>query len=315
MLTSVKCVGALVAVALVVGAIPTAVQIRSGLGGAAPIRLDVNLVMVPVTVTDRRGATVNGLARDNFQVFEDKVARPIVSFSDQDAASSIGLVLDTSGSMKDRLTHAKVATRAFFRNANAEDEAFWIAVSTRPEVQSGFTGDFAALQNSIGLTRAAGRTAFVDSVYLAIERMRSARNPRKALVILSDGMDNHSRYTRRELMTLALEADVQIYTIGILDAPRTKKPIELQDERNGIFLLDELSAKTGGINFTVGSISDIDRVAAKIGAAIRSQYLIGYYPPETGHGGKWRKIQVKSNVPGVRLYARTGYFAPPDREN
>src|SRR5262249_37452508 len=149
-----------------------------------------------------------------------------------------------------------------------------------------------------------------DSVYLALTRMREAHNARKALVIISDGMDNHSRYSKRELMALALEADVQIYTISLNDVPRHKKPIEMQEERRGLWLLDDLATKTGGLNFTIVEMDQAAKVAGKIGTALRNQYVLGYRPPENGQTGKWRKIQVKANVPGVHLYSRTGYYAP-----
>jgi Ca-activated chloride channel family protein len=222
----------------------------------------------------------------------------------------VGLIFDVSGSMRDKLPAAKEATHAFFKNANPNDEAFLVTVSTQPEVQTAFTEDAGAIESRVQMARASGRTAFVDSVYLALTRMREAHNGRKALVIISDGMDNHSRYSKRELMTLALEADVQIYTISVNDAPRYKKPIEMQEERRGLWLLDDLATKTGGLNFTIVDMEQAPKVAAKIGAALRNQYVLGYYPAENGPAGKWRKIQVKANVPGVHLYSRTGYYAP-----
>lgn len=274
------------------------------------IRLDVELVMVPVTVTDKRGATVIGLARNNFHVFEDRVEQPIIAFSGQDEPCSVGLVFDVSGSMRDKLSAAKAATRAFFKTAAPDDEAFLVTVSSQPEVHTGFTGDLQLIQDRVQYAHAGGRTAFIDSVYVALQHMRAASNPRKALVIISDGMDNHSRYSKRELMALALEADVQIYTISVNDVPRNKKPIELQEERRGMFLLDDLATKTGGLNFTIIDMDQVTKVAEKIGLALRNQYVLGYKPPETPGNGKWRKIQVKANVPGVHLYARSGYYAP-----
>ena len=274
------------------------------------LRLDVELVIVPVTVTDKRGATVIGLGRDNFHVFEDRVEQRILSFSGQDEPASVGLIFDVSGSMRDKLPAARRAARAFFKTAGRGDEAFLVTVSSQPEVHTGFTEDLGAIQDRVQYAHAGGRTAFIDSVYVALERMRAAHHSRKALVIISDGMDNHSRYTKRELIALALEADVQIYTISVNDVPRYKKPIELQEERRGMFLLDDLAAKTGGLNFTIVDMDQVTKVAEKIGLALRNQYVLGYRPPETATNGKWRKIQVKANVPGVHLYARSGYYAP-----
>jgi Ca-activated chloride channel family protein len=295
---------------MLAGTFPASAHMGKDPGNGSSIRMNVNLVMVPVTVTDKRGGTVLGLVRDNFQVFEDKVARPIVSFSGRDEACSVGLIFDVSGSMRDKLAGAKSAAQAFFRTANPKDEAFLITVSSQPEVHTAFTENLGEIQARVQYVKPGGRTAFLDSVYLALERMRAAHNPRKAIVIVSDGMDNHSRYSKREVMALALEADVQIYTISVNDAPRTKKPMELQEEHRGLFLLDDLATKTGGLNFTVVDTGQVTKVAEKIGLALRNQYVLGYQPPESAPSGKWRKIQVKANVPGVRLYSRSGYYAP-----
>jgi Ca-activated chloride channel family protein len=302
--------GCLVVLLTTMPALPAAASPAKGREADSNIRLNVELVMVPVTVTDRRGATVLGLERDNFKLFEDKIAQTIVSFSGQDEPCSVGLIFDVSGSMRDKLPAAKEATRAFFRTSNPKDEAFLVTISTQPEVHTGFTEDAGTIENRVQSAHSGGRTAFIDSVYLALTRMREAHNARKALVIISDGMDNHSRYSKRELMALALEADVQIYTISLNDVPRHKKPIEMQEERRGLWLLDDLATKTGGLNFTIVEMDQAAKVAGKIGTALRNQYVLGYRPPENGQTGKWRKIQVKANVPGVHLYSRTGYYAP-----
>src|ERR1022692_2336689 len=166
-------------------------------------------------LSDHRGATVNGLDRANFTVFEDKAPQAIVAFSAEDAPASIGLIFDTSGSMRDKLNVAKAALRAFVDNANSADEAFLFTVSTRPDISSAFTSDLGSLAESAHLLSAGGDTALIDTIYAGLERMRSASNPRRALLILSDGMDNHSRKSKGELMRLAMEADVQIYAIRI----------------------------------------------------------------------------------------------------
>ena len=204
------------------------------LPAAGQIRSNASLVLVPVTVTDRNGATVNGLDRTKFTVFEDNVPRPIVAFNSEDAPSSVGLIFDISGSMRDRLNLAKTALRAFVEDSNPEDEAFLLTVSSRPEAYSDFTSDLEALASAAQFTRAGGSTALVDTIFVGLDRIRSASHTRRALLILSDGMDNHSRHSRSELMRRAVEADVQIYTIVIDSRVRTKKPIELEEENRGI---------------------------------------------------------------------------------
>jgi Ca-activated chloride channel homolog len=293
----------------------TLLSIFSAQHGSAPlrrpdIRMDVNLVLVPVTVTDRRGASVLGLASEHFRLFEDKVPQPIVSFAREETAASVGVVFDLSGSMKNKIREAKQASHALFRTAGDDDEAFLITFSSHPDVQTGFTTDLGALETGIALSKPEGSTALVDAVYLGIHRMRQARNSRKALVVISDGLDNHSRYTRPELMALAMESDVQIYTVALFDPPRNAKAIEMSAERAGIALLEELSRATGGLHFAITGTSDIPRVADRIGDALRSLYVIGYRPL-SGRPEGYRKIEVKATVPNVRLSARPGYYAAP----
>jgi Ca-activated chloride channel family protein len=209
--------------------------------------------------------------------------------------------------MKNKIKEARNSSAALFKTANAGDEAFLITFSTRPEAPTGFTSDFETIQEDLMQSKAHGSTALVDAVYLGLNRMRRARNGRKALVIISDGMDNHSRFNKPELMALAQESDVQIYTVGIFEPPRNAKAIEMDQERNGLVLLEDLSRTTGGLHFRINGTSDIPRVAERIGIALHNLYLIGYYPPDGGEG--FRKIQVKATVPNVHLAARPGYYA------
>jgi Ca-activated chloride channel family protein len=274
---------------------------------AGQIRADSRLVLVPVSVTDRRGATVNGLDRSNFTVFEDKAPQPIAAFCAEDAATSVGLIFDTSGSMRDKLGVAKTALRTFAGNANSADEAFLFTVSTRPDVSSAFTSDLGALVERAHLLTASGDTALIDTIYAGLERMRSASNPRRALLILSDGMDNHSRKSRSELMRLAMETDVQIYAIRVDSRVRTKKAIEQQEEQRGLAFLQDLAENTGGLHFTISDWEDADRVVAKAVLSMRNQYLLAYYPAQPVQPGKWHRISVKLNVTHTNVYARSGY--------
>jgi Ca-activated chloride channel family protein len=274
-----------------------------------PIRADARLVLVPVSVTDQRGATVNGLDREDFAVFDDKVPQDIVAFSAEDAPSSVGLIFDVSGSMKERLSVAKEALRAFVYTANPADEAFLFTVSTRPETSSVFSSDLDALVDRARFAVAGGDTALIDTIYAGLERMRSASNPRRALLILSDGMDNHSRHSRDELLRLALEADVQIYTICIDSRVRTAKPIEQQEEQRGLALLQDLAENTGGLHFTVSDRQAADAVVARAVLSVRNQYVLAYHPAPVDQPGKWHKIRVKLNLAHLYVNARSGYYA------
>lgn len=273
------------------------------------IRADVNLVLVPTVVTDRKGATVTGLTRDNFTVLEDRVPQSIVSLSNQDTPCSIGIVLDLSGSMQTKLRAATDALRAFLETANPEDEIFLLTVGSRPHSLSDFTADFATLQNRIVGSHADGDTALVDTVYMGLSRLRSARNRRGALLVVSDGMDNNSRYSKSELLRVVEESDVQIYTIGIADSPAWKKAIELTEQSRGLALLSDLADRSGGMSFKAVISDDVKPAALKIGRAIRNEYVIAYGQNDVNNPGKWRSVQVKISPPQFRVYARTGYYA------
>jgi Ca-activated chloride channel family protein len=148
----------------------------------------------------------------------------------------------------------------------------------------------------------------IDTIYDSLKELRSGAYARKALLIISDGMDNHSRHSRGELLELAVESDAQIYTIAAGNAATPySKPIELTEEKRGLFFLDELAARNGGMSFIVRSRTDIAKAAASIGRALRNQYIIGYAPGGDGRGGKWHRITVKVAGPGMKAYARTGY--------
>ncbi len=266
-----------------------------------PLRVDVNLVLVPVTVTDRKGAVISGLDRSRFSVFEEGVPQPIASFSSEDLPASIGLVFDVSGSMRQKLGTARALVGAIFSGTDERDEAFLLTCADRPDAQS----DLSRLQSS----RPGGSTALIDSIYRTMDRMQRARHSRQVLVILSDGQDNHSRYTRSELIARAVESGAQIYAVGLHEPPGPRKAIELADESRGMALLSDLAQSTGGQFYQVDPGDDISAIADKIVLALHHQYLIGYYPTPAARGGA-RRIQVKIDSPDFRLYGRSVYLAP-----
>jgi Ca-activated chloride channel family protein len=286
------------------------------------LRTDVAMVLVPVTVTDHRGANLNGLDQKSFTILDDKVPQKIVSFTNEDCPSSVGIVLDISGSMRNTLRDAKEVAQTFVRTMNSDDEFLLLTVSTEPAVTQGFITDTETLARNIDSTRTGGMTALIDTVYLGLNRMRDARQPRRALLILSDGIDNQSRYTQAELLRMALEADVQIYTIifenGASGGVPTGSPFRpsmvgkpgdmARQQQQGSDLLEKLSEKTGGLHFHVRSQADAKEAAVKAGQALHSQYVIGYHAPESGSGGKWHRVQVKLDKSEAQVYARTGYY-------
>jgi Ca-activated chloride channel homolog len=285
------------------------VLLAAGAFPADPFRLSIDsrLVLIPVTVTDRDGKTLTGLEAEHFQIADGAEARSIESLVRHDAPVSFGIVVDLSGSMNRKLPEAIAAVRAIVNAAQPGDDAFLVTFSDRPEIRAGFTTDFASLPNRLLRHTASGGTAMFDAVYLALHELRGARNPRKALIVISDGNDNQSRYTRTELFSVALESDAQIYTLGMADEPLAR------GTRAGVHLLEELSARTGGLHYTVRSHASLARQAGHLAEAMRCLYVLGFRPPEDAEPGKWRRVRV-TVTPGsgqaVRVAARSGYFSP-----
>jgi Ca-activated chloride channel family protein len=298
----------ILAVALVtIGmALPARAQ-RPPVLAAPAFRSNSSLVLVPTTVVDRRGAIVNGLSSVAFTLTEDGVQQQIRSFSEEDVPVSLGVVLDLSGSMQTVLADAKNSLRSLMQDANPADEAFLNTVSTRPRAAAGFTQDFGEILSRVALEGAGGNTALVDTVYQSLQELRSGVHARKALLVISDGMDNHSRYSKAELMELAMESDAQIYTMAVgSDALRYAKAMVQMEEKRGLLFLDELATKTGGLSFVVHDQKEIAEAAAKIGRALRNQYTLGFVPT-TGRVSQWRRIRVSVAGSGMKAYTRTGY--------
>jgi len=276
-----------------------------------PLKVDVDLVLVPVTITDPMNRLVTGLEKENFQLFEGNASQEIRSFSSEDAPVSLGVIFDSSGSMSSKMDRAKDAVVEFFKTANPQDEFFMITFSDEPEAVSDFTNSIDEIQNKLVFAIPRRRTALLDAIYMGISKMRQAKYAKKALLIISDGGDNHSRYTENEIKSLVKEADVMIYAIGIYD--RYASALE---ERLGPQLLTEITELTGGRAFTIDNPNDLADVATKIGVELRNQYVLGYRPTKVVRDGKWRKIKVKllppKGLPPLRVYARMGYYAPAE---
>jgi VWFA-related protein len=276
------------------------------------IRVDTTLVLIPVTVTTPLGQFVTGMERENFRLFEEKVEQKIVHFASEDAPLSIGLVFDASGSMGSKLSKSREAAAQFFKTANPEDEFFLVQFSDRADLVTPFTHSIEEIQNRLTFTQSKGRTALLDGIYTALNHMKKGKNPRKAIIILSDGGDNSSRYTESEVKNLVREADVQIYAIGIFEPIAARG--RTAEELSGPSLLSEMAEQTGGRHFPVENIAELPDVAAKIGIELRNQYVIGYAPANQERDGKYRRVQVKlvqpRGLPPLRAFWRLGYYAP-----
>jgi Ca-activated chloride channel homolog len=276
------------------------------------IRMDVDLALLNVTVTDPYNRLVTGLEPDNFRVFEDNIEQEVVTFSAEDVPISIGVIFDFSGSMSNKVGKAREAAVQFFKTANQQDEFFLVSFNERAELTSSFTNSVEDLQSRMMLTAPKGRTALLDALYLGLSQMRGAHNAKRALLILSDGGDNHSRYNESDIKRLVKEADTQLYAIGIFDpiGSRNRSPEELA----GPSLLSEVTEMTGGRVFNVERLEELPDIASKIGMELRNQYVLGYRPSNKAHDARWRKVKIKlrapKGLPPLSVFSKTGYYAP-----
>ncbi len=291
---------------------PMETSSEPGMSRREIIKVDVDLALVNVTVTDPMGRMVTGLDKDHFEVMEDKKQQEVVHFGAEDTALSLAVVFDASGSMGYKMSKAREAVAQFFKTANPEDEFFLVQFNSRPEMVTGFTKSLEEIQNRLTFVQSKGRTALLDAIYLALNQMKDAKNTQKAVLVISDGGDNSSRYTPREIKRLVRESDVQIYAIGIYEpfSSRGRTP----EEASGPGLLTEIAESTGGRQFAVQNVNELPDIAEKIGIELRNQYVLGYVPTNNAKDGKWRRLKVEvkkiRGMPELRPYYRNGYYAP-----
>jgi len=296
---------------------PVSIEPRAKRGGAPPtgaeIRVDAALVQIPVSVLDRSNRPVTGLDKDNFKVFENNVEQQVKHLTREDQPMAVGLVFDTSGSMKKKLERSVAAAAAFLRTANPEDEFLLVEFSDHARLAHSLTPNPQEIQAQLTLAAAHGRTALLDGIYLGIQQLRKSTKPRKALLILSDGGDNCSRYTQAEVRNLVKESDIMIYAMGVFEGPGVVHVLP-EEEANGPDLLGEITEQTGGRLFSVENYNELADVASKISLELRNQYLIAYAPSNLRRDGKYHKVQVKVAALGgsrsLRVAWRPGYYAP-----
>jgi Ca-activated chloride channel family protein len=274
----------------------------------AALKIDVDLVLVNATVSDSQGRMVTNLERENFQLWEDKVEQKIEHLSHEDTPFTIGLIFDATRSMSDKISTARDAAVTFLKTGNPEDDYFLVTFSQNAQLAEDFTTDISRLQNRLLLTRPDGLTPLFDAVHLGLEKMRSASNKRKTLLLITDGEDNNSRYSFSDVKEFAKESDVQIFAIGIMN------PLgELERGKTGRSNIEDLVRITGGRAFFPHSVSELEDICAKIAIELRSQYVLGYHSTNGAKDGKWRKIRLKVIPPiGLRslsVRGKNGYYA------
>ena len=288
------------------------VQIDDNPIRTSPIQVNVHMVLVPITVTDPYDRIVTGLERSHFEVFDESVPQEISAFSTEDAPISVGLVFDASQSMGSKIQKSKEASLQFFKTSNPQDEFFLIRFRGKPNFVSHFTSSYEDILEQLLYIKSDGRTALLDAMYLGLNEMKKASTTRKALLVLSDGGDNHSRYTERDVKRAVKELDVQIYSVGIFNPLSTRTGIP--EIVQGPGLLADISEISGGRMFAVDNANELPDILEKISIELRNQYLIGYSPTNLIRDGRWRRIKVKlrppPGLPPLQVYARTGYYAP-----
>jgi Ca-activated chloride channel homolog len=291
-------------------AMPSGIKLSdSVLRHAKPLRADVDVVLVPVTVTDPMNRPVLGLQKQDFKVYENNTPEQVQYFSAEEAPISVGLLLDTSKSMTNKFVTERAAAEEFFKNANPQDDYFVITFADRPRLLTTSITSIEDMQETLTAGTPDGHTALLDAIYLALARMRSARYERRALLIISDGADNHSRYGLREVRRLVEEANVDVYAIGIFDSVLFRSFEEFMGRR----WLAEITDVTGGHTVAADSLDKVPELAAAVSRQMRNQYVLGYRPQNVSRDGKWRKIKVHvapaAGTKRVQTHYRKGYLA------
>lgn len=278
------------------------------------IRIGTELVSLTVTVTDPYNRLVTGLDKQHFELFEDKVKQEITHFNDDDVPVSMGIIFDVSGSMKGKLDRARDSLRAFIQTSHQEDDFFLVGFNQRANLVAEFT-DGDTLANKLTLVDPRGQTALYDAAYLGIEKVKQGRHQKRAILLISDGQDNSSRYTYGELRKLLREAGVQIYCIGIVEmGGGSGGTLDMQ----GQGILEEIAQTTGGKAFFPRAAAELEDATTRIALELRHQYSIGYAPTNVKRDGQWHKIKINvkapRGLPSLRVQHKEGYYAVPTRQ-
>jgi Ca-activated chloride channel homolog len=272
----------------------------------ADIRINSNLVLIPVTVNDVLNRPVSGLEKENFQVFDEKLPQKITTFAMDDEPIAAGLVFDTSGSMGDKLRLSRMAAAVFFKIADPDDEFFLVEFDSQPRLVVPLTKDTGWIENELTFSRSHGSTSLLDAIYMALQEMHKSRKNKRTLLIISDGGDNNSRYTVKEVTNLIQESDVLIYAIGVFGGGSSP------EEAGGPELLSRIAEQTGGRMFYARP-SELPDVAKAIGIELRNRYILGYSPENQAHDGKYHHVTVKlvppRGMPRLQAHWRVGYTA------
>lgn len=277
-----------------------------------PVIVNTDLITLTVTVTDTYGRYVSGLNKNAFTVLDDKQPQDISFFSDDDAPVSVGVIFDVSGSMSgEKIKRARDALANFIQTSHNSDEYFLIAFNSRAQLLLDKTRDGDAILDKLTFVQTKNNTALYDACYLGVEKVQRGAHPKRALLLISDGQDNNSRYTFNEVRRLLKESDVVLYAVGILSGSDAGSSLGMEGQGT----LDELANVSGGKAFFPRSPAEMDDIFEQIALELRHQYSIGYKPNNFINNGTWHKVKVKVTPPrGLpRLFVRSkeGYYAIP----
>ncbi len=265
----------------------------------ASFRMDVKLIQIPVTVTDMRDRPVMSLQKSDFRVFEDEVEQPVAAFSMADTVVSTGIVFDSSGSMRSHIDESREAIKQFLTTAVPGDQYFLVRFADSPQLLTPLTPSPDLIAAQLGSLQSHGWTAMNDAIYRSLEEIRRAANPRRVLLVLTDGVDNNSRYSDGELFSLIRESEVSVFAIGLFDRPR---------------FLEKMADETGGKMIWVHKLNELPEAMEKLSLQIRNQYVIGYFSNRAPNDGRYHKVRVEVQPPAgvgqVRTSWRRGYMAP-----
>jgi Ca-activated chloride channel family protein len=289
---------------------PSAAPKRPVAGTDEQVIINTDLITLTVTVTDAYGRYVSGLEKKHFTVFDDKIQQDIAFFSDDDAPVSVGVIFDMSGSMSgDKIRKAREALARFIQTSHDRDEYFLIGFNSRAQLLLDRTRDGNSVLNKLTFIEPKSNTALYDACYLGVEKVSRGVHPKRAILLISDGQDNDSRYTFSEVRRLLKESDVVLYSIGILGGGDPSSTLGVEGQTT----LEELSSVSGGKAFFPNTGPEMDEIFEKIALELRHQYSIGYRPVNFTNDGKWHKIKVKvqppRGLPRLSIRSREGYYA------
>jgi Ca-activated chloride channel homolog len=276
-----------------------------------PLLANVDLVLVPVTITDPMNRAVVGLDKNNFELYEDGQKQVIRDVTSEDGPLALGVIFDTSRSMSNKIETARQSVMQFFQTSNPKDDFFLVTFSDRPQLLVDFTTSLEDIQKRLIYALPEGHTSLLDAIYMGLTKIRHSRYTRRALLIISDGGDNRSRYTCSQIKRMVEESDVQLYGLGIFDSI-----FQTAEERSGRQLLDSVTQATGGRTFAIKDLHDLPEAAGRIALELRNRYVLAYRSGNSTRDGRWRKIKVNvvppQGMPQLRVYAKSGYYSPEE---